>query len=232
LKHYQYILLDADETLFDFNLSEKTAIMQTFLEQEHFLSEEQYQIYHDINDALWRLVETGEMTQAQVRLERFIRFFNYYKLNLDAASIAQNYIKKLSELGLLFKGARELCETLHKSYKTALVSNGNSFVQRSRIKAADIEKYFDAVIISEEVHSAKPDARIFKTALKELGCPDNEAGANALMIGDSLVADIAGGINAGIDTCWYNPDNMENKTEFKPVYIANDYKDIIRLLNG
>ena len=39
-----------------------------------------------------------------------------------------------------------------------------------------------------------------------------------LMVGDSLTSDIQGGINAGIDTCWYNPNEYINNTNIKPTY--------------
>ena len=38
------------------------------------------------------------------------------------------------------------------------------------------------------------------------------------MVGDSLTSDIQGGINAGIDTCWYNPNEQINNTNIKPTY--------------
>jgi putative hydrolase of the HAD superfamily len=51
-----------------------------------------------------------------------------------------------------------------------------------------------------------------------------------LIVGDSLTSDIQGGINFGIDTCWFNPNKKENKTGIKPTYeISNlmELKEII-----
>ena len=50
------------------------------------------------------------------------------------------------------------------------------------------------------------------------------------MIGDSLLADIQGGNNAGIDTVWYNPYIKTNETGIRPTYEVNDYKQLLALL--
>jgi 2-haloacid dehalogenase len=83
-----------------------------------------------------------------------------------------------------------------------LVTNGLGEVQRARIERLDLEPLFDAIVISGEVGTAKPGTKIFDIAFDALGWPARES---ALMIGDSLSSDIAGGANYGIATCWYNP---------------------------
>ena len=50
------------------------------------------------------------------------------------------------------------------------------------------------------------------------------------MVGDSLSSDIKGGINYNIDTCWYNPNRLENKTDLKPTYEVYDYSELRSLL--
>ena len=51
-----------------------------------------------------------------------------------------------------------------------------------------------------------------------------------LMIGDSLSSDIQGGTNFEIDTCWYNPNKVENKTSLKPTYEVCSLKELKNLL--
>ena len=52
------------------------------------------------------------------------------------------------------------------------------------------------------------------------------------MIGDSLTADIQGGNNAGIDTIWYNPHYLENKTQAKPIYEVHSYQELLDCLDS
>lgn len=230
MKKYKYILLDADETIFDFKKAEETAFFKAFSDMGIEIAKEQYNTYHTINDTLWHLVEAGQRTHAQVRVERFELFLKYYNIDLNPNDVAIAYTDNLALCGILYPGAEEFCAILHKNNKTALLTNGSSHVQRGRIKAAGIARYFDGIIISEEVQVKKPDAQIFYLALQELGGKGREDAKFTLMIGDSLNADIQGGRNAGMDTCWYNPDKNQNKTSIKPTYTAHSYNDILRLL--
>ncbi|KEI91229.1 hypothetical protein EXN53_06050 [Clostridium botulinum] len=50
------------------------------------------------------------------------------------------------------------------------------------------------------------------------------------MVGDSLTSDIQGGINFGIDTCWYNPNKIINKTSIKPTYEISNFYELKYLL--
>ncbi|CAN2924183.1 hypothetical protein SDNOR2018_01079 [Streptococcus dysgalactiae] len=54
----------------------------------------------------------------------------------------------------------------------------------------------------------------------------------AVMIGDSLSADIQGGINAGIDTLWYNPKHLLNNSPVHPTYEVSDYKALLTSITG
>jgi putative hydrolase of the HAD superfamily len=85
-------------------------------------------------------------------------------------------------------------------YALAIVTNGSSAVQRSKIAVAGIERYFKSVVVSGEVGAAKPDARPFLAALKALGARPDEA----VMVGDSLERDVAGAQAAGIRAVWVN----------------------------
>ena len=55
--------------------------------------------------------------------------------------------------------------------------------------------------------------------------------SSALMIGDSLTADIQGGNNAGIDSVWFNPRNLVNKTPAVPTYQVKNYEEILKILS-
>ena len=49
-----------------------------------------------------------------------------------------------------------------------------------------------------------------------------------LIIGDSQSSDILGGQNAGIDTCWYNPNGLKAKYPSKyEISALEQLKDIL-----
>jgi epoxide hydrolase-like predicted phosphatase len=64
---------------------------------------------------------------------------------------------------------------LHKTYKTALLSNAWDDLRQVIDEKWHFEDVFDAMIISAEVKLAKPDPRIFQLALGQLGVAANEA---------------------------------------------------------
>ncbi|EKC64963.1 HAD superfamily hydrolase, partial [human gut metagenome] len=80
---------------------------------------------------------------------------------------------------------------------------------------------------SEKVGAAKPSPKLLDYAIRDLGLTNR---SRVLMVGDDLLADIKGGINAGIDTCWVNFANEENKTGIQPKYTVHSYEELYRVV--
>ena len=80
----------------------------------------------------------------------------------------------------------------------AVITNGASDLQRAKLRVAGLERYFPAALISGELGFGKPDGRIFRLALDELGV----SAAEAVMVGDSPERDIAGAVDAGLRALW------------------------------
>ena len=104
-----------------------------------------------------------------------------------------------------------------------MVTNGLTRVQRTRIRKSIIAKYFEEVIISEEIGYAKPNPMIFEKGLNHISLPDKK---DIVVIGDSLTSDIQGGINYGIDTVWYNLHNKINNGGILPTYVIKELAEI------
>ncbi|MEZ2240254.1 HAD-IA family hydrolase [Microcoleus sp.] len=81
----------------------------------------------------------------------------------------------------------------------AVVSNFDSRLY-AVLKALNLAEYFTSVTISTEVGAAKPDSKIFTTALQKHHC----IAENVVHIGDSFKADYCGAINAGLKSIWLN----------------------------
>jgi len=198
------ILFDLDHTLIDSDTSEAAAFEATLRESgvedpARFLIE-----FQTINRELWAGVERGDLSPNEVRRTRFERFVASAGLDTDPAAMAETYVRGLGANGELLPGARGLLVSLAAVATLALVTNGIGEVQRARIARTDIERYFDAIVISGEVGVSKPGSEIFDVAFRALGEPPIES---ALMVGDNLSSDIIGGIRYGIDTCWYTADD-------------------------
>ncbi|WP_195263922.1 MULTISPECIES: YjjG family noncanonical pyrimidine nucleotidase [unclassified Clostridium] len=225
---YEVILFDADETLFDFKKSEKYAFEQAILEFNIDYREDYHlKIYSDINAAIWKEFECGLITQEKLKVERFRRLSNKLKIKFDEIAFSKSYLKHLSHSSFLYGKSANIIETLSKNYKLAIITNGLSDVQSNRIRKSSIAKYFDDIVISEEVGISKPTPKIFEITLNNLNYNDK---SKVLMVGDSLTSDIQGGVNFGIDTCWYNPNKILNKTTLKPTYEISELLDLYEVL--
>jgi YjjG family noncanonical pyrimidine nucleotidase len=212
---YATVLFDLDHTLFDTDTSEDLAFDRTLRAVGIEDPGVHRAAYDRINTALWQDVERGERTPDQVRTERFRRLVAAAGLadltgvaeERLAVELADAFVAGLGAHGELYEGAAELLTALRAvdGIALGLVTNGLGEVQRARLTRLGLDDCFASVVVSGEVGVSKPDPRIFELAFAGFATPSVARGDRALMVGDNLRADIAGGRAAGIHTCWYNP---------------------------
>ncbi len=116
-----------------------------------------------------------------------------------AELLASVYVIKRRAHNYLFPDAGKTLEALRPLYRLAVITNGASDLQRSKINASRLESYFERIFVSGEVGVGKPQAGIFTFALEELGV----APTQAAMIGDNYLRDIDGAKRAGLRTIWF-----------------------------
>ncbi len=203
MKTYKQLIFDADDTLFDFQIAEKIALEMTLKAFEVEYNDQIYQLYKGISKRLWNNLELGLVTQEVLKYQRFKELFEMVGIERNVNRVADRYLENLSEQGILFEGALELVRELSVHYDLYILTNGINAVQKGRFQHSPIMSFIKGIIISEEAGVNKPSEGIFKYFDEKFG-PFNKP--DLLMIGDSLTSDIQGGINYGIDTCWYNPN--------------------------
>lgn len=224
---YEVILFDMDDTLFDFRLSEEEAFEKTFLEFGMTEGGVAYRAsYRDISSILWRELEQGMIRLSELKVERFRRLFLKHELEIDAKKFGNRYLENLGKGAYLKTGAENLCRKL-SDYRLAVLSNGFHAVQDSRIKRSALHNTFVDLITSESAGYQKPDSRIFDYAFSKLQIEDKD---QVLIVGDSLTSDIKGGVNYGIDTCWFNPDHRKNLTDVQPTYEIQELTDLLKFV--
>jgi putative hydrolase of the HAD superfamily len=108
----------------------------------------------------------------------------------------------------LYPGAHELLATLRNSYKLALVTNGASDFQRQKIEHFDLAHRFDALVVSGDLGTGKPNAAPFLAALEAL----DVSAVEAVMIGNDQDRDIAGAQALGIRTIWVQPGDPSQQS--------------------
>lgn len=202
MSRYTWLLFDADDTLFDFPQAEADALRLTFDALGLPYHADYAQIYKRCNQRVWEQFERGALTAVELRTRRFALLFDEIHLTADPQVVSPVYLRHLALGSRLLDGAEALIRTLGGSYRLALVTNGLAEVQRPRLARSPLRGSFAHVFISEEIGAAKPHRDFFDHVFRVLGNPPK---SEVLLIGDSLTSDMAGGIQYGIDTCWYNP---------------------------
>ena len=200
---YRYLFFDADGTLFDFDEAERRAMRLMGSEMGIAFTDDHLDCYQQANLSCWKAFERGEVTLAQLKTERFVRFGNACNLTLDPEESSRRYQDQLKGQGILYQDTVCVLTTLKgRGFTLYLASNGIAEVQRGRIEAAGVGHYFDDIFISEEMGVQKPDIRYFAMMLERTALADCKDAC--LMIGDSLSSDIKGGMESGLDTLWLN----------------------------
>jgi putative hydrolase of the HAD superfamily len=124
-----------------------------------------------------------------------------------AQELAEAFIRERSARYTPFPDAKPLLQELKERYSLALVTNGPPDLQREKLQATGLSAFFELVVISGELGVGKPDPRIFEHTLKELKVPAHEA----VMIGNSLERDVAGGKRAGLKAIWVRRSSLEDE---------------------
>ncbi len=201
-KHYPWLWFDADGTLFDYDRAEATALRQAFSAFRLPFEDSYLDIYREINQRLWQMLERHEVTPAVLRLRRFELLLESVQLSASIDQLSSIYLEQLAGCADLIEGAHEVLQTFAQTCQIAIVTNGLQAVQRGRLARSTIQPFISELIISEEIGAAKPHAAFFEAVSARTGYPPK---SDVLLIGDSLTSDIRGGVDYGIDTCWYNP---------------------------
>ena len=224
---YKWLLFDADGTLFDYGKAEAYALRTTFEQMGHRYDSGHAEAYARINARIWLDFEKGLISVESVKTRRFELLFEAIGIESDAHRFSERYLRNLADSSELIEGAEDTVRALYGKVGLMLITNGLRDVQRPRLAKSAIRDYFADVVISEEVGAAKPDARIFDAAFACMGNPRKE---DVLIIGDSLSADIQGGLDYGIDTCWYDPERRGLDPDVRITYVITQLQELLSLL--
>jgi putative hydrolase of the HAD superfamily len=200
------VLFDLDDTLFDHHGCAHEALTavqrsHTLLRAEPF--ERLERIHAAFLEELHADVMLGRVPIEVARVERFRRLLAAVGApeNDDAAPAAALYRDTYRTVRRAIAGAAALLEALASRARIAVVSNNLLEEQRDKLRTCALERFVEALIVSEEAGVSKPDPAIFRIALDRL----NASPAEAVMVGDSWTADVVGARAAGIRAIWFNP---------------------------
>jgi YjjG family noncanonical pyrimidine nucleotidase len=222
MARYRAILIDADDTLFDFAAAENAAV-DLFLDDIALQGDAVRGAYRRINEACWRDLECGRVTPGELRVRRFRELLSQFGHPMPPEEAARIYESRLAAQAFLLPGALDAVRAVAEKLPVAIVTNGIARVQHGRLEASPLRAYVSALTISEEVGVAKPDPGMIYAALSALGMPEER---RVLMVGDSLASDMRAAARVGVDACWVN---AEKKARPMDLPVAHEIASIAEL---
>ena len=225
---YKHLFFDLDHTIWDFDANSR----QTLEEMYHSLQLKErgvhdFDLFHKCyllhNDKLWERYRNGFIKVDELRWKRMWLTLLDFKIGDESLARKMDvlFLDSLPTRRLLFPYTLEILGYLTgKGYNLHMITNGFEKTQHSKLTNAGLDGYFKEVITSEGSNSLKPHKEIFEYAFQVTGAQKKES----IMIGDSLEADIQGGINAGIDQVYVNHLNRE--PSIQPTYTVYSLREL------
>jgi HAD superfamily hydrolase (TIGR01509 family) len=221
------ILLDLDNTVYDYKLAHEPAIAGALqwlafeLEQTLEAVEGQYvDCRMRVNKNLHGLASShSRLLYFQAIAEAFGRFPHllscaaedlYWQIFFDNMQLRPGCLAFLQTVGL----------------PVAIVTDLTARIQFEKIAHLNIATYLQAIVTSEESGQEKPHPRIFEMAAQKLGLPL----ASLCMIGDSFERDIEGARKLGLDCYWFNTEGGNIERVGDNVTIFDDFLQLLELV--
>lgn len=195
------VFLDVDNTLLDFHLCALDSIKRGFDTWGMEYNDNVFTVFNEINDGLWHRIEKGEMTRDELFRIRWQLIFDRLGIDRNGPDFEKMFVANLAESAIPVEGANDLVEYLAGKYDIYVTSNAIHRQQIVRMTKAGMIDYIKDIFTSEVIGFAKPTKEFFDECFRRI--PDVKK-ENVIIIGDSLTADIKGGVDYGIKTCWFN----------------------------
>jgi len=205
-------IFDLGSTLIHFDGDWNAVLQKSRAVFATYLIEAGYDIEYDLFIQRFKETTDSEFKQRQVdNIERplsniardVLAEFGYADISNEALTTGLIQMYAISEAHWQLDPAaiEVLTKLTDAGLNLGLISNAadEANVQRL-INKANIRAFFDPVLISAGVGIRKPDRRVFDMVLEDWMMPSHEA----VMIGDSLKADILGAQHAGMHQIWIN----------------------------
>ncbi|MEJ7737893.1 MAG: YjjG family noncanonical pyrimidine nucleotidase [Chitinophagaceae bacterium] len=225
---YKHLFFDLDHTLWDFDANSRQALEELYavfhLEGKGIDDFNQFHINYLIhNEMLWSRYRNGFIKVDDLRWKRMWLTLIDFKIadEVLARELGAKFLEILPYRKMLFPHTEEILQYLtDKHYQLHLITNGFEFTQHSKLKHCGLDRFFIEIITSEGSNSIKPNKEIFDYAFMKTQAQCHEC----IMIGDSIEADIQGGINAGIDQVYVNHLNIQPSVQ--PTYTVSSLKEL------
>lgn len=229
MRKYTTVFWDLDQTLLDFDRSMEYALQAVFAQYGLKINEEMTARYSVINRSYWLRLESGELSKEQVTVGRFRTFFEELGItHVSPEELNVDYQRELGSVSFFMEGAKELVALLkERGYRQYVVTNGVNATQANKMRLSGLDRIMDGVFVSELMGYPKPRKEFFDGCFAALSDVDRN---KCILVGDSLTSDMRGAENAGITSCWFNPEKQEKDVDVRTDYEIRRLEELISIL--
>lgn len=199
-------LLDVDDTLLDFQRAEREQVIATLAEHGIAADESTADLFHIINDSLWKKLERGEITRDKLVVERFEILLEKLGAKGNAKSLSRSFFEGMPRRAYAMAGAEAFLRTLG-SYASA-----------------GLAPFFTDIFISDEIGFNKPSAGYVNHVLSHI--PDFVR-ERAVYVGDSLTSDMVCAASMGVDFILFR---AQRPADYRGMF-ADTYAAALSLIN-
>lgn len=228
MKKYEIILMDLDNTLVDDEASREYAFSKILEYKKEEVTEEKLKKFKEMDNTFWRDRAEGKIQGPEFRTieekttwnraQRFLRYFSNITFE-EAVFLNTKYIEAIQEQVVELPKAKEILVYLkQKDYKVYITTNGPKLAMREKIKKIKSEEYITDYFSAEEIGFMKPRVEFFEGFMNKIQYTDR---SKMIVIGDELDKDVKCGSINQIDSCWFNPKQIKNNTQYTPTYEIN-----------
>jgi 2-haloacid dehalogenase len=218
-------LLDADNTLFDFDLDEHKALGLTLAGHGIPFTPEAEQTYIDINTALWSKFDRGEISRGALVVEQIFLLPAGRGPGGRPGGAQRYYLSRLGSQGDLLPGAEALCRALAARWHPGHHHQRRLFCQRGRFAAVRFRTAFLTFLFRRTLDSTRP-RREFSTPCSTIWAFPT---GRAVVGGDTHRVRHPGGQERRPGRVWYNP-RAARPPDLSPVLIAANFDQIEKFI--
>lgn len=222
------IFFDLDNTLLDHDGAEQDAIRSFVARYRADIVPFQGKpegIWREITDrhrARWR---AGVLTFEGQRRARISELFERPLTVAEADQLFAEFYAIYRQHWRLFPDVKPALEQLRELSPLAVISNGLSRQQQTKLVETGIADYFSFIMTSEQAGAAKPDPRIFQAALKFA----DKSADECWYIGNHPLNDAQAAQEVGMKTVWLNRRGLREKVHTRVVRSMAGFVDLVKI---
>lgn len=242
-KKYKIIIFDLDDTIIDNRESVRSAFKIMLEDEGLSYTDSEFQRWYEIDKQFWvdwqdGLIEiplelkheTGKKSDKfldWVRSQRVLTYFDNSIAPQRAIELNNIYMNALYKVVIAIEDAPKILKYLSSKYTIVVATNGPSAATEQKLEKVGCLKYVTEILSADMFGYMKPKIEFFRAIENHY---QDYLLEDYLIVGDSLKSDVGFGMNAKIDSCWFNRKNESLDGVHTPTFTINklgELKDIL-----